>query len=307
VSDPAGPAGREGPEPPDEGQAERRLAELRRRRELRRRAERRRRAGVRRRRGLLGVGVLAACAGAFLGGRANNPGPPGPVLVHSRKPIPILMYHAISSPPAGTALPELFVKPFTFRAQIKQLAARGYTAITLKQAYDAWESDGLVPEKPIVLSFDDGYRGDYTDAMPILKERNWPGVLNLEVGNLEDGELTDEMVEEMIDAGWEVDSHTISHLDLTGIKGKDLRREVAGSRELLSDRFGVPVDFFCYPAGRFDGSTVAEVEAAGYLGATTTEPGLAARDQLFRLRRIRINGEDGVRGMTQKLRAAQGG
>ena len=164
---------------PPTGSQDQRLAELRRRRHARERAERGRRAAIRRRRALLCAGLVAAVIGAVLGGRANNPGPPGPVLVHSRKPIPILMYHAISSAPAGTNLPELFVKPTVFRAQMDQLAAKGYTAISLKQAYDAWENDAVVPLKPIVVSFDDGYRGDYTDALPALSDHDWPGVLNL--------------------------------------------------------------------------------------------------------------------------------
>lgn len=255
---------------------------------------------------LLAFGLGAAVIGAILGGRANEPGPPGPVLVESRKPVPILMYHAISSPPEGTQLPELFVKPTVFRAQMDALRKRGYSAVTLKQVYDAWERGGLVPPKPIVVSFDDGYRGDYTDAMPILAAQDWPGVLNLEVNNMENGELTEEMVREMLDAGWELGSHTTTHPDLTGVTRAVLRDEVAGSRALLAERFGVPVDFFCYPAGRFDTRVVRAVRRAGYLGATTTEPGLADRRELFRLRRIRVNGGDGVRGLMEKMAAARG-
>ena len=248
----------------------------------------------------------AAVAGAIVGGKANNPEPPGPVLVHSRRPVPILMYHVIATSPADAANPQLFTKPRRFGAQMAYLASHGYTAVTLQRVYDAWENDGLVPPKPIVISFDDGYRGDYTDALPILKDRGWPGNLNLEMGSLASGELTDEMVKEMIDAGWEVDSHTISHLDLTSLKGASLRREVAGSREILRKRFGVPVNFFCYPAGRFNPRAVDEVRRAGYLGATTTMPGLASRSDLYKLRRIRIDQTDGVRSLAEKLRSGAG-
>lgn len=248
--------------------------------------------------------MIAAVAGAMLGGRANDPGPPGPVLVEWKKPVPVLMYHAISSAPAGSAAPELFVKPTTFRRQMERLRKRGYNAITLKQAYEAWTSDARVPPKPIVISFDDGYRGDYTDALPTLSELDWPGVLNLEVRNMDNGEITEDMVKEMIEAGWELGSHTISHLDLTALDRKMLREEVAGSRTQLEDVFEVPIEFFCYPAGKFDPKVVAEVKRAGYLGATTTQPGLAAAKDMFKLRRIRINGSDGVQGMVAKLESA---
>jgi peptidoglycan/xylan/chitin deacetylase (PgdA/CDA1 family) len=297
-------ASRRRPPPPTGGEAAR-LEEIRRRRRARREQERRQRAAIRRRRVLVAMALAGAVMGAVLGGRANNPGPPGPpapVLVHSRRPVPILMYHVIATAPAGAANPQLFTKPIRFRAEMDYLAAHGYHAVTLQDVYDAWERDALVPEKPVVISFDDGYRGDYTDAMPALREHSWPGVLNLEIGALEDGELTAPMINEMLGAGWELDSHTISHLDLRGMSPPMLRREVAGSREILKKRFGVPVNFFCYPAGRYDAPAVAEVRRAGYLGATTTESGLASRQDLYKLKRIRIDQSDGVGALAEKLK-----
>jgi peptidoglycan/xylan/chitin deacetylase (PgdA/CDA1 family) len=271
---------------------------------VRLRQEHRRRAALRRRRALAIAAVGALVAGAIIGGNANNPGAPGPpkpVLVHSRAPVPILMYHVIASAPAGAAYPELFTKPIRFRAEMNYLVSQGYTAVTMQQVYDAWEHDALIPEKPVVLSFDDGYRGDYTDAMPILRQRGWPGNLNLQMGSLADGELTDPMIKQMIAAGWELDSHTIHHLDVTQLQGAALREEIAGSRELLRKRFAVPVNFFCYPAGRFDPASVREVQRAGYLAATTTMPGLASRQSLYKLDRIRMDRSDGVRDLARKL------
>jgi peptidoglycan/xylan/chitin deacetylase (PgdA/CDA1 family) len=299
-------ASRPRPPPPAGGETAR-LEALRRRRRARLAQERRRRAAIRRRRFLVGAALASAVFGAVVGGRANNavrPGPPAPVLVRSRRPVPILMYHVIASSPADAPNPQLFTKPLRFAAQMDYLAKSGYTAVTLDQAYDAWTKDGLIPKKPIVISFDDGYRGDYADAMPTLREHGWPGVLNLELGALEDGELTEPMIEEMLAAGWELDSHTISHLDLRKMKPPMLTREVAGSREILRKRFGVPVDFFCYPAGLFDRRAVAEVRAAGYLGATTTQSGLASRQNMFKLKRIRIDQSDGVRSLGEKLKRA---
>jgi peptidoglycan/xylan/chitin deacetylase (PgdA/CDA1 family) len=265
------------------------------------RAEHRRRAALRRRRVLVFAALGAAVIGAIVGGKANNPGPPGPVLVHSRRPVPILMYHVIASAPAGAANPQLFIKPIRFRAQMAYLAAHGYHAVTLQRAYEAWEHNGLIPPKPVVLSFDDGYRGDSTHAMPILRDHGWVGNLNLELGALADGELTEQMIKSMIAAGWELDSHTVHHLDLTRLKGAQLREEIAGSRAIIQKRFGVPVNFFCYPAGRFNARAVSEVQRAGYLGATTTMPGLASRADLYKLRRIRIDQSDGVADLARKL------
>ena len=77
-------------------------------------------------------------------------------------------------------------------------------------------------------------------------------------------------------AGWELDAHTLTHPDLTKVGAAQLHDEVAGSRAAIRRRFHVPVNFFCYPAGRYDARTEAAVRAAGYDGATTTQPGVAS-------------------------------
>jgi peptidoglycan/xylan/chitin deacetylase (PgdA/CDA1 family) len=111
------------------------------------------------------------------------------------------------------------------------------------------------------------------------------------------------MVRELIAAGWRIDAHSLTHPDLSGLSGETLRREVAGSRAQIQERFGVPVNFFCYPAGRYDAEVIAAVEAAGYLGATTTEPGLGDLSEPFTLARVRIDGGDGAEGLAVKLGA----
>ena len=224
-------------------------------------------------------------------------------LVSWQGPVPILMYHVIANPPATAQLPELFVDPDTFSAQMAWLARNGYAAVSLNQVYDAWFQGGRLPEKPVVLTFDDGYRGDFVYARQTLRRLRWSGDLNLLVGNL-GGELTDTMVGRLINDGWEIDAHTISHLDLTAMSDSRLRREVAGSRRILQRRFHQPVNFFCYPAGKFDAGTIQAVRDAGYLGATTELPGDASKGDMFELHRIRVDGSDGVGGLATKLRQA---
>ena len=104
----------------------------------------------------------------------------------------------------------------------------------------------------------------------------WPAVLNLKVDALDQGELSEGQVKEMIAAGWQVGAHTITHPDLTTLSGAALEREIGGSKRALERRLGVEIDVFCYPSGRYDETTIAAVEDAGFIGATTTEPGFAA-------------------------------
>jgi hypothetical protein len=86
-----------------------------------------------------------------------------------------------------------------------------------------------------------------------------------------------------------------------------LKHEIGDSRTILRHEFRVPVDFFCYPSGRFDAAAIAAVRAAGYLGATTTQFGLANPSNLYTLSRVRVNGSDRVAGFAAKLRSLGAG
>jgi peptidoglycan/xylan/chitin deacetylase (PgdA/CDA1 family) len=205
-------------------------------------------------------------------------------------PVPILMYHVIADPPAGTPYPELWVSPDAFAHEVTALAHAGYHATTLETVWRAWHGEGAMPRHPIVLSFDDGYQSQSTRARRTLDRLGWPGVLNLAVKNVGiAGGLSRNEVRAMMRDGWEIDAHTISHVDLTTLDPQRLAHEVAGSRAWLHEAFGIPVDFFCYPAGRYNPSVEAAVRAAGYHGATTTNPGIAAHQlDPYALPRVRI-------------------
>lgn len=231
-----------------------------------------------------------------------------PHTARSHAAVPILMYHVIGTPKPGTPLPELWVTPQNFSAQVGALAAAGYQAVTLTAVLDAWRGRGRLPPRPVVLSFDDGYLGQGKYAGVVLAARRWPGVLNLAVDNIGiAGGLTVTRIRAMLAAGWELASHSLTHPDLTTLGADALRREVAGSRAELRRRFGVPVSTFCYPAGRHDATVVAAVRAAGYRAATTVMPGIARPgDDRMLLPRVRVNGSDGAAALLARIRAAAG-
>ena len=284
------------------------------RRRQRRLSERRRRAALRRRNLLFAAAALSFVVGIVIGGghvgetRAGRPSGPTsdaavPVVSDFHDPVPVLMYHAISPAPPGAAEPGLFVSESEFESQMSWLHRQGYNGVTLDQVFAAWNDGEPIARDPVVISFDDGLRSQYVGARPMLDRLGWPGVLNLEIAHLDSGELTFEQVAELVDSGWELDSHTFTHPDLTEA-GVDLAREIADSRAYLQDRFGVPVDFFCYPSGAYDAGVVRAVRRAGYLGATTTSEGLAAPARPYELKRIRLRPDDGAAGLAAKLEAA---
>jgi len=140
-------------------------------------------------------------------------------------PVPILEYHDLGSPPEGAPYPELFVGRTDFAKQMDWLEEHGYQAVTLEQVQEAWYDAGKLPPKPIVLSFDDGYRPQFTFALPTLRKHGWAGVLNLKA---EGSDLYESNVKAMIAAGWELAAHTIHHLDLTELGPGRTRRRSGG-------------------------------------------------------------------------------
>jgi peptidoglycan/xylan/chitin deacetylase (PgdA/CDA1 family) len=225
---------------------------------------------------------------------------PGPRLVarcasgqaRSHAPVPILMYHVIAEAPATAPYPNLFVSPARFRAQVRILARHGYRGVTLDQVWAHWRHCKPLPRKAVVVSFDDGFGSWHRVAYPVLRRRGWLGTMDLALSHLNGIDVRKRWMRKLIRAGWELDSHTLTHPDLTTLGDDALRREVAGSRRRLRRIFDVPVHFFCYPSGRFDERVIAAVRAAGYRGATTTIEGLARPAERFVMKRVRVNGDD---------------
>lgn len=221
--------------------------------------------------------------------------------------VPILMYHVTKAAPAGTPYPDLWVSPEDFKGQMNWLADNGYTGVTMSQLFNYWDDGFELPDKPVVISFDDGYPSHAKVARPVLAKHKWPGVLFLELNNVGNPEtaFTSRHVNQLIAAGWEIDSHTITHPNLPSVSASQLETELVGSRAKIKKMFGQPADFFCYPAGKYDDTVVAAVKDAGYRGATTVDEGIGKKDEPFTLKRVRIDGPDGVDGFAAKMQAVE--
>jgi peptidoglycan/xylan/chitin deacetylase (PgdA/CDA1 family) len=223
--------------------------------------------------------------------------------------VAILMYHVINPPPPGAPFPGLYVPADEFAAQMQALAGAGYHAVTLDQMWAYWRRGARLPAgKPIVVSFDNGYQSQYTNALPVLRRLGWVGDENMQLSGLppSQGGLSQRQIKGLVAAGWELDTQGFSHADLIALGPAQLAYQVATARQTIKRRYGVPVNWFCYPSGHYDPAVVAEVEAAGYAGSTTVVPGWAGPDSdPYRLPRLRVLGGTSPEALLSEIAAVR--
>jgi peptidoglycan/xylan/chitin deacetylase (PgdA/CDA1 family) len=235
------------------------------------------------------------------GGAAADPpaasaGGPDPIDLPDEARVPILMYHYVSEVPPGADVyrRDLTVPPENFRAHLQYLTDAGYTAVTLADLYLHLTQGYPLPERPVALTFDDGYRDAYEVVFPILLEFNFTAtffVLSTPAHYESEAYLTWAQMKEMAAAGMEIQGHGRDHADLRGRSYDFLVYQILGIQEAITYHIGRPARFFCYPSGQYDDDVIAVLKSAGFWGAVTTEWGqVHTRDALFVMPRIRVRG-----------------
>jgi peptidoglycan/xylan/chitin deacetylase (PgdA/CDA1 family) len=225
--------------------------------------------------------------------------PVGPVVV------PILMYHHIdvAGPAADAIRQDLSVPPTSFAAQMGYLARNGYHPVSVPDLVEYLATGKPLPQRPVVLTFDDGYLDNYTNAFPVLKNTGFTGTFFIITDFAGQGEyMSWDQAAEMAASGMDLESHTLDHPDLSVLSANSLSRQLSESRAILEKKLGKPVRYLSYPAGRYDAAVVRAAEKAGYLGAVTTVYGEShAWGGQFELTRIRVRGTDTLADFAQKV------
>jgi peptidoglycan/xylan/chitin deacetylase (PgdA/CDA1 family) len=221
--------------------------------------------------------------------------------------VPILMYHYISVPPWGSDRYrlDLSVTPENFDRQMAWLAENGYITITLQDLLYHLTRGWPLPEKTVVLTFDDGYQDAYESAFPILQKYGFVGTFFIITDRITYGDpnyATWEQVIEMHQAGMDIQSHTRTHPDLRGLTEAQLLWQIRGSKEAIEARMDQEVRFFCYPSGKYDANAIQALQQYGYWAAVTTEYGAThTNNDLFTLKRIRMRGFDTLDSFVAKV------
>jgi peptidoglycan/xylan/chitin deacetylase (PgdA/CDA1 family) len=202
--------------------------------------------------------------------------------------IPILLYHSISDRPYE-AIQGFEVGPDAFRRQLDRLVTRGFRALTVSALIDALRTPTLLPRRPVVITFDDGW-SDFQHAAPALAERGLPSTLYVTTGWLDRPfALSVSQLDEMAAMGVEIGAHSHSHPQLDTLPLDRARSEVAGPRALLEDLLQRPVRSFAYPHGYSSKAVRGLVREAGYTSAASVKNALSSSaDDRFDLARLTV-------------------
>jgi len=303
---------------------------------LAQRREARRRAIRRRRILLASAGLAVAAAGvayASLGGSGGSTKPrvavlrPEPAAASARTQVrhaspllalppatasrtvslPILMYHRIDllKPTLPPITHRLTVDPTDFARQMRWLRRHGYHAVKQQRVFAALAQRRPLPTKPILITFDDGYRDVLKYAAPVLERLQMPAiayVITGRVGGPDPSFLTWHQLSVLEQRGIAIGSHTVTHADLTALGDARALAELKRSRAALERHLRHPVQWFAYPFGAEDARVVRLVRRAGYVLAVTTQSGFTQdAAHPLELRRTQILDSTGVAGLAALL------
>ncbi|HKC14935.1 MAG TPA: polysaccharide deacetylase family protein [Patescibacteria group bacterium] len=221
--------------------------------------------------------------------------------------VPVLMYHYVEyvQDKNDTTRQSLNIPPHTLTLQIQTLKQAGYTFINVSELADALSGKTKLPQKAIVLTFDDGYRDFYTDVFPILKQENVKGTdyVIADFLNRPNFMFSYQVQEVAKSPLVEIAAHTMNHVWLKGINKETANYQISQSKKDLEKLIGKPVVSFAYPYGAFDQQAAILVKEAGFTNATSTVPGIEHSTNtqyfLYRLRPGYRTGEDLLKYLEQ--------
>lgn len=228
--------------------------------------------------------------------RAESPGPgpsaspsPDAGQILARSTVPVLCFHQLREFRSGDSATakRIITPPAIFEEQLRALRDGGYSPVEGSQVVDHVERGTRLPERPVLLTFDDGSRTHHSVALPVLERFGFPGVffpmaIVLDKPNW----LTRVHLRDLDRAGHTIGAHSYSHQRMDRLSGEQWHAEVADPRRVLSDAIGRPVDLLAYPFGAWSPEVLPHVRDAGYRAAFQLDQPQDRRQPMLTLRRI---------------------
>jgi peptidoglycan/xylan/chitin deacetylase (PgdA/CDA1 family) len=215
--------------------------------------------------------------------------------------IPILLYHHVRVLPANAswALRRWTLSPKKFEAQMNWVAAQGFHTISMEDLIDHLKHGGLLPPKPMVLSFDDGLKEHYSVVFPILKKYKFVATFFIITDSVGHSAFMNwGQILQMSADGMDIQVHTSTHPDLSVLSHEEAYQEIVGSKRALEKHLNKPVRILAYPYGYYNEDVIAIAKAAGLEGAATVsgvnDGYLFRADRSYTLERYAIEGNENL-------------
>lgn len=221
-------------------------------------------------------------------------------LKYNSESIPILYYHSIDYEKGN----ELRVPKEKFREQMKYLKDNGYTTLTLNELYNFLAYNKPVPNKSVVITLDDGYKDNYENAFPILKEFGFKATVFMITSSINNEKdfLTSSELKQMDSYGMDIESHTVNHDKLDRLTYEKQIQTLKDSKEFLEKLLNKKVKYIAYPYGKWNQSAINALKAEGYSMAFTTVGGWANKDQgIYTLHRVYVSERYGINEFKRRL------
>lgn len=213
----------------------------------------------------------------------------------------ILNYHKVDNMNIS-----LSVLPDDFAAQMDYLKRNDYHTITTNELYASLAGEADLPENPVLITFDDGYKDNYQNAYPILKKYGFKATIFVVTSFMgtQQNYLTWEQAREMDANGIDIESHTVTHKSMTELSDDELRAELVNSKKAIEDHLGKQVDYIAYPTGTYNLHIAQLVKDAGYKAAFTIKYGNVDKaSNLYALERVPIfHTEDTFKSFLERIR-----
>lgn len=178
--------------------------------------------------------------------------------------VPILLYHHITQDAPANAYS---VSQAIFRDQMEYLSKNGYKTISMADLVRSIQIGVDLPQKPVIITFDDGNENIYFNAFPIMREKGFSGIALIIANRINvEGFLSVEQLHNMIDHGWEIGSHGMRHIDLVK-EPQASRDEIGNSKKIIEDFLDLELGIFAYPYGKAAPQTIDWVKRIGYYSA----------------------------------------
>ena len=226
--------------------------------------------------------------------------------VLSKKEVPILCYHHIRNFKAGESenMKSYSVTPAAFAAQMKALSDSGYSTILPDQLYEYLVHDGVLPAKPVMLTFDDTDEEQYSIGKTEMDKYGFKGVYFIMTISINRPRyMSKDQIKNLSDSGHVIAGHTWDHHMVTKYQGEDWDTQLVKPRKQLEAITGKSITYFAYPFGLWNQAAIPEIKNRDYKLAFILSTKRDSTEPLYTVRRMIVPGQWSTNGMLKAMRS----